>query len=91
MYDWVCSHHGLVYTATVSNGNYTVFFVSATSAPVFRTLVFSCAVAGGSRTVAGEDMHSTMQHRSMEHPAIPPRVVCFFILCAFFPFFFFYL
>lgn len=49
--------------------------------------VFSRAVAGGGRTVAGRDMHSTTQHRSTEHPAIPLRAVCFYFILYDFYFF----
>lgn len=49
----------------------------------FSTQVFSCAVAGGGRTVAGEDTRITTSHRSTEHPAVLLRVVLtlFFFSC----------
>lgn len=79
--DRECSHHGYVYTATVSDKNGTLYTVDFTVVHRAAYLPFSCAVAGGGRT--GGDARITTSHRNMEYPAILLRVVLYFLCHAF--------
>lgn len=47
----------------------------------FSTFVFSCAAAGGGRTVEGGDTRIIMPHRSTEHPVIHLKVVLPLLFC----------